>query len=94
MGTIVERIGVYAASLRPEHLDAAVTDYAKRILLDTLACGYGGLESEPARIVRRGIAELGERGLIETVTLVGHYTMIGGILNSFDVEPPEGARTF
>src|SRR5688500_5518126 len=59
MGTIVERIGEYAASLRPEHLDAAVSDYAKRILLDSFACGYGGLESEPARIVRHGIAELG-----------------------------------
>jgi 4-carboxymuconolactone decarboxylase len=50
--------------------------------------------SLPAELYGRGIAELGERGLIETVTLVGHYTMIGGILNSFDVEPPEGARTF
>src|SRR5688572_5528501 len=59
MGTIVERIGQYAASLRPEHLDASVTDYAKRILLDSFACGYGGVESEPARIVRHGIAELG-----------------------------------
>jgi len=57
-GTVVERIGAYAAGLRPEHLDAAVVDYAKRILLDSLACGYGGLESEPARIVRHGIAEL------------------------------------
>ena len=56
--TIVERIGEYASSLQPADLDPAVTDYAKRILLDTLACGYGGLESEPARIVRRGIAEL------------------------------------
>lgn len=58
MGTVVERIGEYAVSLRPEHLDPAVTDYVKRILLDSLACAYGGLESEPARIVRRGIAEL------------------------------------
>ena len=57
-GTIVERIGEYSASLEPEHLDPAVVDYAKRILLDSLACGYGGLESEPARIVRHGIAEL------------------------------------
>jgi 2-methylcitrate dehydratase len=70
-GTIVERIGEYAASLQPAHLDPAVTDYAKRILLDTLACGYGGLESEPARIVRRGIAELDAGG---QATLLGKGT--------------------
>ncbi len=58
MSTVVERIGEYAAALQPEDLDAAVTDYAKRILLDSLACGYGGLDSEPARIVRRSVAEL------------------------------------
>jgi 2-methylcitrate dehydratase len=70
-GTIVERIGEYAASLQPAHLDPAVTDYAKRILLDTLACGYGGLESAPARIVRRGIAELDAGG---QATLLGKGT--------------------
>jgi 2-methylcitrate dehydratase len=58
MSTIVERIGEYAATLQPEHLDAAVIDYAKRILLDSLACAYGGADSEPARLTRRGIAEL------------------------------------
>ncbi len=58
MSTVVERIGEYAAALQPEDLGAAVTDYAKRILLDSLACGYGGLDSEPARIVRRSVAEL------------------------------------
>jgi 2-methylcitrate dehydratase len=58
MGTVVERIGAYAAALQPEDLGGEVTDYAKRILLDSLACGYGGLESEPARIVRHSVAEL------------------------------------
>ncbi len=58
MSTVVERIGEYAADLKPEDLGAAVTDYAKRILLDSLACGYGGLDSEPARIVRRSVTEL------------------------------------
>ena len=59
MSTVVERIGAYAAALQSQDLGDAVTDYAKRILLDSLACAYGGLESEPARIVRRGVAELG-----------------------------------
>jgi len=52
MSTVVERIGRYAAGLGFDELDAPVVDYAKRILLDSLACAYGGLESEPARIVR------------------------------------------
>jgi 2-methylcitrate dehydratase len=52
MSTVVERIGRYAADLGFEELDAPVIDCAKRILLDSLACAYGGLESEPARIVR------------------------------------------
>lgn len=68
MNTIVGRIGDYAAGLRPEHVDPAVFDYAKRILLDSLACGFGGLESEPARIVRHGISDLG--GLPQA-TLIG-----------------------
>ena len=59
MSTVVERIGEYAAALKTEDLGGEVTDYAKRILLDSLACGYGGIESEPARIVRHGVAELG-----------------------------------
>jgi 2-methylcitrate dehydratase len=59
MSTVVEQIGEYAAALRMEDLSDAVVDYAKRILLDSLACAYGGLESEPARIVRHGVAELG-----------------------------------
>ena len=59
MGTIVESIGEYAAGLSAEHLAPTVIDYAKRILLDSLACGFGGLNSQPACIVREGVSELG-----------------------------------
>ena len=58
MSTIVERIGAYAGALQFSDIDSKVADYAKRILLDSLACGYGGLESEPAQILRKGIGEL------------------------------------
>lgn len=57
MSTVVERVGQYAASLRFEDLDERVVQYAKNILLDSLACAYGGLESEPARIVRDTLQE-------------------------------------
>ncbi len=39
----------------------------------------------------RGLAELGERQLVEVVTLVGHYCLIGFIANGFDVQPPDGS---
>jgi len=42
----------------------------------------------------RAFAELGERTLIETVALVGHYSTIGLLLNTFDVAPPEGVPSF
>ena len=52
MSTVVERIGEYAARLKFDDLNEHVIDYAKRIVLDSLACVFGGLESDPARIVR------------------------------------------
>ena len=58
MSTVIRRIGEYAADLGPQDISDAIVDYTKRILLDSLACGYGGLESEPARIVRHSVAEL------------------------------------
>lgn len=33
---------------------------------------------------------LGERGLVEVVTLAGFYQMISGILNAFEPPPPDG----
>lgn len=58
MATIVERIGDYAGALQSSDIDGKVADYSKRILLDSLACGYGGLHSQPAQIVRKGVSEL------------------------------------
>jgi hypothetical protein len=57
MNTVVERIGRYAAGLDFDDIGAPVADYARRILLDSLACACGGLDSEPARIVRACVKE-------------------------------------
>jgi 4-carboxymuconolactone decarboxylase len=48
----------------------------------------------PEDLFARGLAELGEQQLVELVTLVGYYTMIGGILTSFEVPPPDASPTF
>lgn len=69
--TVIRRIGEYAAALSWEDLDGKVADYAKRILLDSLACGYGGLNSEPAKIVRKSVGELDASGAQATVLGIG-----------------------
>ncbi len=42
----------------------------------------------------RGMAELGRQQLLETITLAGHYNLIGLVINGFDVTPPAGTPTF
>ncbi len=59
MATICEQIGRYVESLRYADLPGDVSDYTKRIFLDSLACLYGGLHSDPARMVRETIAIYG-----------------------------------
>jgi 4-carboxymuconolactone decarboxylase len=42
----------------------------------------------------RAREELGERQLVELVTLVGHYSLIGFILNGFEIPPPPEGPTY
>jgi 4-carboxymuconolactone decarboxylase len=48
----------------------------------------------PQDLFRRGLAELGEQQLVELVALVGYYNLIGVVLNSFEVPPPDASPTF
>ena len=36
------------------------------------------------------IGTLGEQGLVEVIAIVGYYTLIGNVLNAFQVSLPEG----
>ena len=56
MATIAEQLSAYAASLRYEDLPSEVVHLAKRLIIDTLGCGLGGYNSEPARIAREVVA--------------------------------------
>ncbi|HEX3863275.1 MAG TPA: carboxymuconolactone decarboxylase family protein [Stellaceae bacterium] len=38
-----------------------------------------------------GIAAFGEKGVVEIISLIGYYTLIGNTLNVFQVALPEGA---
>src|SRR5688572_2775802 len=62
MATLVERIGEYVADLRFDALEDNVVDYAKRIVLDSLACAYGGLDNEPSRMVFNTVQALSGNG--------------------------------
>lgn len=42
----------------------------------------------------RGVDELGRQQLVETVALAGHYSLIGLVVNAFDVEPVDSSPTF
>jgi 4-carboxymuconolactone decarboxylase len=48
----------------------------------------------PEELYGRALAELGRQQLIETVGLVGHYSLIGLTVNAFDVAPPDDRPTF
>lgn len=52
MPTVAENLGAYASTLKYEDLPEEVIHQAKRLILDTLGCAFGGYESEPAQIAR------------------------------------------
>ena len=69
----------YGAALRYEDLPHDVVDQAKRLLIDTLACGYGALGSPPAKIAEETFRKT--FGGPETVSILGSQKLIS----------PEGA---
>jgi 2-methylcitrate dehydratase len=52
MQTVAENLGAYASTLSYEDLPKDVVHQAKRLILDTLGCAFGGYDSEPAQIAR------------------------------------------
>src|SRR6187401_426851 len=52
MQTIAESLAEYAARLKFEDIPAEVIHSAKRILMDTLGCAFGGYSSENSAIAR------------------------------------------
>jgi 4-carboxymuconolactone decarboxylase len=48
----------------------------------------------PQELFARGQAELGDRQLVEAVALTGHYSLIGLVVNAFEVTAPKNSRTF
>ena len=46
----------------------------------------------PDDLYKRAEAEFGRKGLVELVVLCGYYGLIGYVLNTFEVELPEGVE--
>ena len=53
MDPTTEYLSDYACSLTYEHLSPEAVHQVKRTLIDTLGCGVGAFDSEPASIARR-----------------------------------------
>jgi 4-carboxymuconolactone decarboxylase len=48
----------------------------------------------PDNLFARMESEFGRAKLVEAVGLLGHYITIGTVIRMFEVEPPEGSKTF
>jgi len=59
MATAAEALSRFASQLQYADLSKEVVDKAKQMVLDTLGCALGGYLSEPSRITRSVLRELG-----------------------------------
>jgi 2-methylcitrate dehydratase len=75
MQTVAELLGAYASSLRYEDIPPQVAHQTRRTLIDTLGCGLGGYDSEPARIACE-LAALVASSRPATVMGGGHKTSL------------------
>jgi 4-carboxymuconolactone decarboxylase len=89
------RVGVRAAAIEAVRADGPLDGLTPReqVLIE-VARTLLRTRALPEALYARALAELGQQALIETVTLAGHYSMIGLLCNGFAVEPPPGSPSF
>jgi 2-methylcitrate dehydratase len=63
-----------------DELGGDVVNEGKRLVLDTLACAYGGIDSEPARIVAKTVADLGGSPQSSVIGAGSRASMAGATL--------------
>ena len=73
MQTIAQALGAYASALKYEDLPVEVVHQAKRFIMDTVGCAFGGHASEPARIARDMAAAISS-SRPATILLTGQKT--------------------
>ena len=85
---------------RPEAIEAVRANAGlegltpRERLLVEIAGGLLRARALSDELFTRGLAELGRQQLVEAVTLVGHYSLIGLVVNGFGVVPPDDSPTF
>ena len=88
------------AGTRPEAIEAVRANgpldglTARERLLVEIVRSLFRAHTLPEDLFARGRAELGDKQLVEAVTLAGHYSLIGFVLNGFAVPPPDDIPSF
>ncbi len=89
------------AGITPDIIDAIETDATPRFADAKSACVFALVNelyvsrSLSAESYERGIAELGQDGMIDLVAIAGYYSFVAMTLNVFDIGVPDGvARPF
>ena len=67
-------------SIQYDELGGDVINEGKRLVLDTLACAYGGMDSEPARIIAKTVADLGGNPQSSVIGSGARTSMAGATL--------------
>jgi 4-carboxymuconolactone decarboxylase len=81
--SVIEAIRTGAAPFFTDHVDRVVFEFSSAVVAE------GRVSDEQYRTT---LADLGERALVELVTLLGYYTMVAFTLNVFEIPAPGGAR--
>jgi len=83
------------AGMDPEVVDAIAARREPRLRDDTERAVYDvattmlSTRRVPDALYRRGVAVLGERGMVELVGIVGYYCMVALTLNTFELGLPD-----
>ncbi|MHA1113622.1 MAG: carboxymuconolactone decarboxylase family protein [Alphaproteobacteria bacterium] len=88
---IAREAGVPAAAIEALRTRAdPVFDKSDEALVHEFATTLYATRTVPQDLYDRAVAELGERGVVDLVGLLGYYALISMTLNVFDVSLPEG----
>jgi 4-carboxymuconolactone decarboxylase len=88
---LAEKAGVPSAAIEAIHRGEAPNFLQQdEALVHRVCTELFGTQRLSETSFREAIAALGETGLIEVISIIGYYTLIGNTLNAFQVAVPEG----
>jgi 4-carboxymuconolactone decarboxylase len=90
-GLVARRLGVSEAAIEAiGHGRRPRFEQADTLAAYEVASALVHRRAVDAATLERARSALGERALVEVVTLVGFYQLVSGILNTFEPPPPSG----